>query len=525
MDLKNKRIVSIAQMILMAAMLVMYTRIGGMGMVYVSGSMEVFLLITGLFLGGIPDVMEYMICIRYNNDDFKDAANVWKAGAVYGILATVLVETALAFVNEFLVLRSDLLYVDKLLQLLMLTVPFLAVLQVVRGILQAEFDNRMTGISKLVFAVCMVIGTVVFAVILGEYGAKAAKLMQSVKLEHFYVILGLIPGIIIGAVGALAFLIVMGIMHRGKITLFDRQPGVARESMVQLIIKIFKLQFMETFGNCLKHVPILVLLWLSLGEIAEGNYLFGNFYGAILPVFGLAWTLCDLGLVTYKKRLYIAYRKKQMKQYYRDLKTVLCYVILQSVAVSVFALALHKSYLAIWSLQTFTSFMDLAAFSAVIGLFGLPCIVLLDILKYRGLQIRAVVHMTGGTIVSAVAAVICSKSVGAGCTMYVLSISLGLAVTVLAAAWALSATVGINYVSILVRTGCCIGFTLVIAVILFGVQTLIFTAFGGLATLILCLLFGALLQLIGVLVFRIFDKEELVNLPPAFLNRFLTRFF
>ena len=42
MDLKSKRIVSIAQLIFLAGMLVLYTGIGGMGMIYVAGSMVVF---------------------------------------------------------------------------------------------------------------------------------------------------------------------------------------------------------------------------------------------------------------------------------------------------------------------------------------------------------------------------------------------------------------------------------------------------------------------------------------------------
>lgn len=525
MDLKSKRIVSIAQLIFLAGMLVLYTGIGGMGMIYVAGSMEVFLLITGLFLGGIPDAMEYMIRIRRRREQYKDAANVWKAGVAYGVLATILAEAALVLINNCIVIRTDLLYVDKLLSLLMITVPFLAVLQVIRGVLQAEFDRLIIGISRLVFVVCMVIGTVSSAVILGDYGEKVARLVQSVRLKHFYVLLGLVPGILLGALGAIAFLLIMGILHKRDITILDKQPGVAGEGIFKLTVQLFAGQLTESVGDCLKHVPVLVLLWLSLEEIAGENYLFGNFYGAILPVFGLVWILCDLGLVTYKRRLFVAYRKKQTEQYYRDLKTVLCYVILHSVAIMAFAFALHKSYLAIWSLQTFTSFMNLAALSAVLGFLGLPCMVFLDILKYRGLRGQAVAAMTAGTMVSVITALICMKALGAGSILYVLSIGLGLAVTMLLAAFLLSRVVGINYVSVLIRTGCCIVITLIIAIILFGVQTLIFTAFGGLATLIMCLLLGILLQFISILAMRVYDKEELNNLPPAFLNKFLTRFF
>jgi hypothetical protein len=264
---------------------------------------------------------------------------------------------------------------------------------------------------------------------------------------------------------------------------------------------------------------VIVLLWLSLGEIAAENYLFGNFYGAVLPLFGLVWSLSDLGLVTYKKRLYVAYRKKQHNQYYKDLKTVLCYVLLHSVAIFVFTLALHKSFLAIWSLQTFTAFMQLTAASAVIGLVGLPCKVLLDILKYRNLQSERVISVVVGTVVSVISAIICYKIVGAGILMYVLSITLQLLVTAVVAAWSLSSIVGINYISVVVRSAGGMIVTLILGLLAYVVQRLIFTALGGFTTLMICVCFGLVLQFAAVLALRIFEKEELLCLPFSMLTK------
>ena len=525
MDLRSKRIVGIAQIIFLAAMLVLYTRIGGMGMTYVAGSLEIFFVVTYLFLGGIPETMDYMIRIRRKKDMLKDASNVWKAGAIYGVLATVLTEAALVLVNELLVSKTDLLYVDKLLQLFMLAVPFLAVWQVMKGIMQAEFDKGMTGVSQLIFVICMVIGTVVSGFSLGEYGAKVANLMQSVRLEHFYVVIGLVPGVMIGSLGAIVFLVVMGLMHSGEVHIFDKQAGNARESIPQLCLELFISQLPEVVVPCVKHIPIIVLLWLSLGEIAAENYLFGNFYGAILPVFGLAWTASDLGLINYKKRLYIAYRKKAHEQFYRDLKTVLCYVTLHSVAIFAFMLALHKSYLAIWDLQTFTSFMQLAMASSVIGLFGLPVVVFEDVLNYRGMQGQVVFSVVAGVLTSIIASAVCAKFSGAGIVMYVVCLSVQFLVTIVFAAWSLSAIVGIHYLSVILRTGVCMIITLLIALLLYGVQRMIFTALGGFATLIICVSLGLVLQLIAIFTLHVFDKDEFNNLPLPFITRNIVKFF
>ena len=229
MNLKNKGFVQISQIVLFAAMLALYTAIGGMGMIYVAGSVELFFVITYLFLGGIPDTMEYMIRIRRKRGYYKDASGVVRAGILYTFMAVVIAELCLFLVNKLVISRTELLYVDKLLYLSMFAVPFLGIMQVLRGILQAEFDKSLTGISKLVFVIFLVTGTVVSGMMLGEYGTKAAMLMQSVGLKHFYVTIGLIPGVVLGALGAIIFLAVIWIIYRKKVTLFEFQPDTPKE--------------------------------------------------------------------------------------------------------------------------------------------------------------------------------------------------------------------------------------------------------------------------------------------------------
>ncbi len=525
MDLKSKRIIGIAHIILFIAMLVLYTRIGGLGMIYVAGSVELFYVIVSLFMGGIPDAMEYMIRIRRKREQYKDAGKVQKAGIIYGILGVIASEAVLIAVNELVVIPSGLKYVYQLLYLFMLVVPFLAVLQVIRGLLQAELERTLTGLSQLIFVGFMIAGSVVCVLLMGDYGAKAANLMQSVMLEHFYVVLGLIPGVIIGTLAAIIFLTVVGFIYREQLHIFERQSGVSKESLLRLMWQLFTSQFAESIIPCLKRLPILVLLWLSLEEVSKENYLFGNFYGAILPVLYLAWTVYDLGLFRYKKRLFLNYRKKQSEQYYRDLKAVLSYVAIHSVAIAGFVLALHKSYLAIWDQQNFVPFMELAAYSAIIGLLGLTCVVLTDILKYRNMQTQAVFSVALGAALSIVCGIFGFKAWGAGTLLYVLCLCVQLIVTIAVAALSLSAAVGINYISVLIHTGACTVITVVISLILYGVQCLVFTALGGLATLLLCLGLGAVLLFIAVLALKVFHRDELKELPLSFITGFLARFF
>ena len=50
-------------------------------------------------------------------------------------------------------------------------------------------------------------------------------------------------------------------------------------------------------------------------------------------------------------------------------------------------------------------------------------------------------------------------------------------------------------------------------------QKLLFTALGGLTTLLVCVIVGLLLQLIAVLVLRIFEKEELTYFPLSVITK------
>ncbi len=525
MDLRSKRMSGMAHIILYGAMLVLYTRIGGLGMIYVAGSMELFYVIVSLFLGGIPDTMEYMIRILRKRDQYKDAEKAQKAGILYGIFGTVLAEISLLLVKELLVMPSGLKYVSQLLSLLMITVPFLAILQIIRGFIQAELDRIFTGVSQFIFVGFMIAGTVCAIWLLGEYGTKAANLMQSVMLKHFYVVLGLIPGIIIGALAAIVYLIIIGFVYKGQLYIFEKQSGVSKESMARLMWQLFSGQFSETVMPCMKRLPILVLLWLSIGEISGENYLFGHFYGAILPVLYLAWTVYDLGLFKYKKRLFMHYRKKQSELYYRDLKTVLHYVVVHSVFLAGFVLALHKSYLAIWGQQTFVSFMELAAYSAFIALLGLSYLVLIDILNYRNMQAQAVFSVAIGTVFGVACAIIGSRYWGVGTLLYILSLCVQMIVTIAVAAFNLSIAVGIHYLSVLIHTSASLIATLVISLLLYGIQRLVFTALGGLATLLVCLMLGLILQGLSLLALKVFRKEELKELPLSSITGFLTRFF
>ncbi len=525
MDLRNKRIIGIAHIILLAMMLVLYTRIGGMGMIYVAGSMELFFVITYFFLGGIPETIEYMILSRDRKELRKDACNVWKAGGIYGVFASIAAEAVLFLADRFLIANTELLYVDKLLELLMITVPFLAAFQVLSGLMQTHFDKMVYGIAKLLFIVCMSIAAVVFAFIFGDYGTKVSNLMQSMKMEHFYVVLGIIPGILIGALAGIIFFTVIWLTHREQVPLYNKDAEQAKESILELTLELGKSQFSEVVVPCLKHMPVILLLYLSLEEIYAENYLFGNFYGAILPAFGILWTLMDIGLITYKKRLYTAYRKKMHEQFYRDLKTVLCYVLLHSAAIFAFSLALRKSYLAIWNLQTYVSFMELVLYCSVIGLLGLPYIVLGDVLKYRGMQSQYVFSVLAGTVVSAAGSALCVKFLGTGIWLYVICIGLQLFTTIILSSWSISSVVGIHYMSVLIRTAGSIVFTLLIAVLLYGIQYLAFTPLGGIGTLIICIVTGVILQSAAVFAMHVFDKEELGNLPFAFITKYITKIF
>lgn len=515
MVLKNKRITGIAHMIFLAAVLLLYTKIGGTGMIYAAGFIEIFFVIVYLFLGGIPDAVEYMSGIRTRKEQSQAISQIIRAAVLYGAVSTVLIELLLFIVSEMVISRTEVLYIDVLLKLSMLAVPFLSIMQVLCGVCQTLSGKMLSGIAKLIFSGGTVGASFVSYILLKDYGAKAAALLQDTRISYFYILTGLIPGVITGAVFASIFLAVMCLIKRTS----GLGRAGSREKLSVLCAELFRVQAAEAISACMKHIPMVVLLWLSVGEISNENYLFGHFYGAILPAIGMTADILDMGLIPYKKRLYMAYRKKQGEAFYRDLKCVLCYVMIAGTAMAAFTLALYKSYLAIWNLQTFTNLVHLTMASSLLGFLWLPGMVLEDILRCRSMYPKVVFSIFCGMVVSILCAVSGFLFMGAGTGLYILCIGMQLLVTMLIAAWNIAMAIGINYLTVLYRAGgSCIA-ALIIGGVLFGIQTIVFTAFGGIATMIICIAIGLLLLLFGTMKMHVFSKGECKNLPFSFLTR------
>lgn len=515
MVLKNKRITSIAYMILLAGLLMLYTKIGGVGMIYAAGSIEIFYVTVFLFLGGLPDAVEYTVGQRLKKEQTRAAWQVCRAAAVYSVFATALIELLLFVASEKLADIPEILYVNNLLKLSMFAVPFLALLQLLCGIYQA-FGGK-TEVVRLFFSCCMVSVSYICYIFFRDYGEKAAALLQKASASYFYILIGIVIGVMAGAIGAVLFLIVLYTINKNKFSI--RENGRNKERIWLLCTELFKTQAAASVTSCMKHVPLLVLLWLSLEEIAKENYLFGHFYGVVLPALGILSVLCDMGLTEYKKRLYTAYRKKQGAAFYQDYKAVLCYTVICAAAIASFFTALHKSYLSIWDLQTFTNLVRLTMLSGLLGLFWLPCLVLEDVAKCRSMYRQILFSVIFGTLLSIGSAAAGSRFMETGAGLYVLCIGVQLFATATALAWNISIAVGIHYLSIVYRAGSTCLSAAVIGLMLFGIQTLAFTAFGGIATIIICTVTGIALLLFCTQGMHVFSRSEYRNLPFSFITR------
>ncbi len=508
MDLKSKRILGISQIVISLALLLLYTRIGAIGTIYVAITMEIIAAVVTLLFGGVATSMSYKIQLCDNAQSNKNPIHILKASGLYCVLALIAAELMLFIINRVFVKPNEIMFVGTLLEFFMFILPFYVLLQYIKGIMQAVFQPQIAAFSDLIFWIVTVIGTILTYLILGDYGKKAALLMQSIKLEYFYAILCLLPGFFIGCLGSIAFLLWIGCMHREEITGLFHQNGKKKEHIAILCIKIFISQCRYIIIPVLQKFPVWILLILSIKEMKADNYLFGHLYGAVLPLLGLIWNFFDIALISYKKRLYTLYRKGMSEQYYKDIKTVLSFVFIHSVFFLVCIFSLHKSYLAIWSMQTSGEFMGLMKTSALVALLGFPYKVLIDLLKEKNAQGECTIAVFFGTVMSVVTAAICNNFLGAGVTLYILSITLGLFVSDFVAAWFVSSETGLNYLSILRKCYKMLIVNVFIGVLLVMLQNFIFTAFGGLGTLVICVLFSYLILFLSIRLFRVFSKEE-----------------
>lgn len=484
MDLKSKRIFEITQMIICFAMLLLYTRIGSIGSVYVAITLEIVFGLVLLFLGSAT------------------------TSKLYCIISTILIEGFLLLFNYLFIIPAEIMFVGTFIKFFMFLIPFYAVLQWIKGILQKVLEPQISAVTDLLFWIATILGSILASLILGKYGIKAADLMQSVKLEHFYVILSLIPGFIFGFMVAFVFLFYIAHMHKKEVIACMRQVSLNKQNIFVGLFIDFKEQFQNQYLILLQKIPVWLLLILSLKEIKAENYLFGHLYGAVLPLFGLVWHFFSIAFIIYKKRLFVLHKKRIFEQYYHEVSTVLSFTFIYSVYFMVCTFALHKSYLAIWSLQTSSSFMGLMKASSVIACIGFIYKMMIDIMLERNLKRECNISMISGVILSAVVSAICNKFLGAGNALYILSIMFGILVSVLMSGWFLGNEIGINYLNILRKTYKALVLNVFICLIMVIVENLIFTALGGFGTLVICLVLSYILLRIGIFALRIFSKEE-----------------
>ncbi len=484
MDLKSKRISGITEMVIAISMLLLYTKIGSVGTVYIAISLELVFGVVLLFLGSTT------------------------TNKLYSFLATIVIEALLLLAYFFVIIPSEIMFVGTMIKFLMILVPLYAVLQCQKGVFQSVLEPQISALTDLLFWSGTAIGTFLSCLILGGFGRRAALLMQSAKIEYFYAIISLIPGFVLGFIFAFVFLFLMGRMHQKEIMTCLRQNALQNKRRLLACLDTWKDQITNNYILLIKRIPVWLLLVLSIKEFENGNYLFGHLYGAVLPLFYLLWNLFSIKLITLQTHMYTYHRKRMYEQYYNDLLTTLSFVLIYGIYFLIGTLALHKAYLAIWSLQTESSFMALTKAGCVIAFLGFIQKVLIDIMNERGRARECKFALVSGTIFAAIIAAICHKFLGAGSALYVLSISFGMLVTVLLLGWFIWNDVGLSYLTVLKQSYKGIVLNVFLCVILFILESLIFTAFGGLGTLVICLLFSYLFIRVGLWILAIFGKEE-----------------
>lgn len=504
MILKNKRINTLTVLLLFAGMQLLFNRIGGLGMLYTAVCMEPFFLFTYLFFGGLPDAMEYSVRSGRRKEGRQIHRTFIVNGILYCVVSCLIIAAVLMGFRALYLQKSSLMYVDRLMPFLLLAVPFMACMQLIKGIFQTVNGKALSGAANLVFVVLFLVFTWLMTLLYGDYGRKAAELMQSVQLEYFYIILAIIPGLIIGAIGAILCSL---LFHRVKGSRIERAKS-GGESFLTAYTGLFIHGFSETAPVCFLHAVLLAVLLLSEKYYVEENYILGHFYGIVLPFIGILAGLYSLVLSELEKNIAVLYRKNERKAYYRYTKTAVSFTWLLGFLILMLIGALHKPFLAIWQLQTYDALMRLTAASGGIGFLYLVENVLYDLMRIRGLNGKILLSQLIGALAGLLASgLVCKLSDTAG-SMICIPLYGYLGVSVISAAVLFAADTGAELISGFrkalggIAAGCVIG------LLLYGLQRMIFTALGGMATFVIGMLLGHILYVIAIFALHIFDAEE-----------------
>ena len=285
-----------ATMIMLIFRIPLANLLGDEGNGYLAISWEIYGLFTLVFGYGYSKAASQMVKSRVEKNLYQNSLRSMKTVLLTGLLSSMAGAALLYF---FASAAGTVLFGTRLVEISLKLFAPLLVLATVLGILRGYFEGMgttvPTQISRLVEALVMATGSVLFAFITMGYGKKVGALLHDEHFEAGFGAAGVVIGYLLGAFLAILFLCFVDILYKKAYSrLLKKDAGRSAESKRGLLKEIFASLGLGILPVLFIRLYRIVNLYLYgqqrlKGEDAvSGIRIIGSFYGKVSVLMALS---------------------------------------------------------------------------------------------------------------------------------------------------------------------------------------------------------------------------------------------
>ncbi len=318
--------------------------------VFMMGPSLIFLVVYQLFLGKVPDVMFQSVHYYHKKKQSIPFRHLLFASTVYCVAASLVGMGILAIIANTWLLQYQDYYAQSYLQIYILVLPVLALVQLLRGILQVKFDEQIVTISYVVQAVFSVLIMALSFEAWKSYGEQIGILLLDDKLPWFYASFSMVTGIIVGAILTIvANCIMIGLYKIRNIKSSSKGEGF-HQNIGRTALILAKRMIHTSINDCFKYMLAIIVFYMGLRDVTSGNMLVGHLFGMMIPFVGILIMASKIIFQKSESRMLYFLQKRLKKEFVLEVESSLLFSTLIAFFMTAMVTALSAAISGLWGL-------------------------------------------------------------------------------------------------------------------------------------------------------------------------------
>ena len=282
--------------------------IGEKGLAYFGTANELCILLAGIIGYGLMEATAVLVRYRIKRDQMKSAQKIVSTALLLSMLLGILIGLVTA-VTAYIFAEKVLCIPLAGLAIAMMTPAI--VFQMMSGVLKGYFKGNGSRVpamhSMMMQVVFLFVGGLAGAKIMGGYGEKVSALLQNADYASAYGAAGAALGMVVASILCFLHLLILFMMLSGK---QKRQMGRELQRNVETTPQITGMLFgtgilyIGFYLVFFSHASLDQYLLFRFGDIAQGaDTVWGNYYGKYQVVLGIIAGICILMCLAPVKRI------------------------------------------------------------------------------------------------------------------------------------------------------------------------------------------------------------------------------